>query len=251
MRNTKKQTQNKPLDELLKIMEAINLIPYDAKMEFENQDIKREFPPLMEYLESPQSAYLLAFPFWQFRLVKLLKIRDFMKVLVEISEQYQLYLEGKPNLEDLIKIHFKEAGNNYTLPQFEVVFTSKNSLEERVSIFDNSGLGKRLFETGINFLSLKVDESHEMKIEWSGLMKTIQGCDIRRFRKCIVCQKFFWAYRLNTKFCSKSCSNVYHQRIYLTDEDKRKAYNEKRRKTYESKKELKQGKERRKKNGTL
>ena len=116
-------------------------------------------------------------------------------------------------------------------------------------------LGELFFESAIDYMEMTVDDNHQIRIEPGGLIRLLQGCDLRRFKQCTVCRKIIWADRLDVKYCSKDCSNRASQRVYQSDEKKRAAYNENRRETYNlkvaQKKAQLKAKERGESNGTL
>jgi hypothetical protein len=82
-----------------------------------------------------------------------------------------------------------------------------------------------------------------------GLGAIVGTKHLDRLRSCVICQKVFWAQRIEALTCSQKCSNAFHQR--KRREKDRDEINAKRRETYVSKKQLKLGKEKAKKNGTL
>jgi hypothetical protein len=171
---------------------------------------------------------------------------ELLDVLVEIAELYQSTLDDRAKLEDFFN---EKSFERFVLPDFELpTLFAVNSNSE---IVDTSGLRKRFLDLASHFFKVTFDESHQIQIGWTGLAENLLGYDIRRFRKCPICQKFFWAERIDKNCCSRECSNVQNQRVFQSDPNKREEYNAKRRETYKSKREQKQGKKRRKKNGTL
>lgn len=229
MQETKESSDSKPSDELLFILKVVNFIPYAIELEGNRSELIKltsEYDELKKYIRSFSKDLYSKNALSGFRVFVIL--REFMKVIVDISEEYRNYLEQT------------EKNNKLTARKFSV--SPHDSPNE---------LGLRLVTFTMWFLRLTTDESHHIKIEWDSLAETIQNQDLRRFKKCVVCNKFIWATRLNKKYCSNKCSNLYHQRLFQSDEKKHQEFKEKRRLANKARKTLKEAKERRKKNGTL
>jgi hypothetical protein len=75
-----------------------------------------------------------------------------------------------------------------------------------------------------------------------GLSKALNGVIGDRVRTCEICNLFFWAKYKNSDTCSTPCLNALRQRRHR--KTNKEAINEKRRATYQSKKEQKAAKER-------
>ena len=72
---------------------------------------------------------------------------------------------------------------------------------------------------------------HKLSFMYSSLFDEIHRHDIRRFRRCVECKSFFWAYRLDQIYCDKKCSNVRRQKRARSSEIKRRITNARRSKT--------------------
>ncbi|HEX8396400.1 MAG TPA: hypothetical protein VF644_03070 [Pyrinomonadaceae bacterium] len=168
------------------------------------------------------------------------KTREFVKLLVEISEKYRNDLK----IEERISKRDSELGIEPIFPpwssQFRISSKSADSSARTAFLkpLDPERFGERLFEVAVKHINLRTDVSHQIKIEFSGFLEWLPGLDLRRFKKCLVCKKIFWAFRLNTDFCSTKCLNIYHQRRYQSDPEKRLAYNKRRRENYARRKNL-------------
>ena len=68
---------------------------------------------------------------------------------------------------------------------------------------------------------LFVDEDGLLQVEWDSFAYAVKGKEASRIRQCAVCNKFFWAYRVDQKCCGKKCSGVYrvrrHREKYAED----------------------------------
>jgi predicted nucleic acid-binding Zn ribbon protein len=238
-----------PSEALLKFIEIANLIPFDKELTtFDEEEIKKDFPLLAKYLSSFTPTMYEPIPYVS-KLLDFIRTRDFMKVLVEISERYEIHLNSQSQIEITEGFTDKDVKEWMKFTKFRITSKPKYNLM-KVSTLGTEELGERLFDVSIQFIELTTDDEHQIRIKTNGLLKEIEGCDLRRFKKCVVCQKFIYAYRLNTKFCSKRCSNYYFQKEYLSDEKKREAWNERRKENREHKRKMKKLKEE-KKNGTL
>jgi hypothetical protein len=76
---------------------------------------------------------------------------------------------------------------------------------------------------------------------------TTHKIEARRIRNCVICPKIFWANRIDKWTCSKTCGNTLRQRCWQMEN--KNEYNEKRRKNYAYKQNMKNQRE--KKNGNL
>lgn len=89
-------------------------------------------------------------------------------------------------------------------------------------------LTKQLFEVAVNTFQIEINENYQLQFNLGDFLNSISEVDLRRIKKCEDCSNILWAYRLNTKFCSKKCSNSHHQRIFQnkteTKEKKRTNY---------------------------
>lgn len=111
---------------------------------------------------------------------------------------------------------------------------------------------KKRIWVGMNDFLTTVYLTEDGRIEFeTSIGDVLKSVNPHRIKVCSVCnQNIFWAKRTDAKYCSKKCSNLYNTRKYLADPQKRESHNEKRKITYQSKKELKEGKKR-KINGNL
>ncbi len=75
-----------------------------------------------------------------------------------------------------------------------------------------------------------------------GLAALVDGLDLDRVRCCITCKRYFWAQRHDSETDSPQCLNILRQRQYR--EENRDAIRERRKKAYQSKKELREGQRR-------
>jgi hypothetical protein len=229
MRNSKEKEISKSVDEIQKMMDVVNLVPFNAEIPTDIQELETKFPKLAEYLSSADSIFLSAERrFLTIKLIKFEELRKLLVVMVEISEKYRTYLSAlaamneqpKTNqLQHLIDILREFQLNSQVLPNY----------------FDEE-LGSRFFEIVTKFLSVTIDESHHLQIKPNGLLRGIEKGDLRRFKQCVICKKFIWATRLNRKYCSLRCTNISTQRAFQANSDKREKYNEKRRDNYNYKK---------------
>lgn len=224
------QAVKKPSEELLEMIRIANLVPFVEEIDLGHRlEHINNFPLLAEHLlsidpDSKSEAYFNAY-------YDFVDIRNFIKVLVEISEDYQDYLKTQAKLNWLIAQARAETlilpnaetlilpNAETILPKFEVTSVSRDTVH----------FHKRLFDIITFYLKLTTDESHQIKVEFRGFVETIKGQDLRRFRKCFTCQKFFWAYRLNTKFCERKCLDRNHQKKIRQDPVKNFKINEQRR----------------------
>lgn len=227
----------KPIGEIQKMIDVVNLVPFNAELPIDFQELEIKFPELAKYLSSPDLTFLTGIPVKTYRIIRFEELRKLLAVIVEISETYHIYLNALASLNEQPKTNpLRDLMES--LPDFPLNYLDKE-------------LGARFFEIAAKFLSITTNKSHQLQLELNGLLQDIEKSDLRRFKQCVVCKKFIWASRLNKKYCSTNCANIATQRVFQSDPQKRDAYNEKRRNANKSKKELKQGKERRKKNGTL
>ena len=234
-------------------------------------DEMSEFPLLIDYLKAKidktfedftgtEKEKLYAEYFLDY-LEEFIKNRAFLKSLVGIAEQYNKHLKEvekkhqkyNPHIKSLINLAhqaFPPKELEPIISMFSVLYprfkiTSKNGglkWYEELLEPGKKGLGRIFFESAIKYMELTTDEEHQIQIKLFGLLQLIQGCDLRRFKQCATCQKIIWANRLDRKFCSRKCSNLGWQKIYQSDEKKRREYNSRRQKTYNSKKEQRQAK---------
>jgi hypothetical protein len=189
--------------------------------------------------------------------------RNLLKIMVEIAEAYNRHIEAniyrEQEHEELKKIvgNLVEKLGGEMPEKFHAAKPRKFHLTAapQFFIFSNTELperqlGVRFFQSINNFMeAVSNEKDHSTEIILTGFGGLILKCDQRRFKKCIECHEIFWAKRLDSKCCSKPCSNIASQKAF--QEKNREEINKRRRETYQSKKELKNGKERKKRNGNL
>ncbi|MBA2493945.1 MAG: hypothetical protein H0V31_04530 [Acidobacteria bacterium] len=255
---------NKPPEILLEFIKDANLVPFDADFSFDLPDNPcgegvsflswadehnlRQYSKLFRRLLDVEREG----GFWQVTFNEIKKNREFMKLLVEITEKFQKELEQErkhtADCEELIRLGIKvqrERGvklrKNYIPPRREMHFkitTEKTFLSEivlfdetRIKKNENYELAKRLSNIASDFFSLTLDGNYRGNLSLSVFSDVIEGTDFRRLKKCIVCSNIFWAYRLNTKFCQKKCSNQYHQKEIIKNPKRKNVVNARRSKT--------------------
>ncbi|MDQ3713850.1 MAG: hypothetical protein M3388_16745 [Acidobacteriota bacterium] len=79
----------------------------------------------------------------------------------------------------------------------------------------------------------------------SEIFETFIGLDLDRIRECGICSRIFWAKNKNSQTCSGPCRNALRQRKHR--KKNKEKINADRRRNYQNKKNLKNGKERAKK----
>lgn len=57
----------------------------------------------------------------------------------------------------------------------------------------------------------------KLRFEITHITKTLESIDARRLRFCKVCKKIFWAYRLDAKYCSDKCGNLFRVKKSLAE----------------------------------
>ncbi|MBA3335407.1 MAG: hypothetical protein H0T08_07340 [Acidobacteria bacterium] len=275
-KNKKKQTSkpekpvvatNKPPDILLEFIKHANLVPFDADFSFGLPDNPfgegvsflswadehnlRQYSKLFRHLLDVEKKP----GFWQVTFTEIKKNREFMKLLVEITEKFQKELERERKelerereRERIMRLGVqaqRELGikhpKNYISPKRKRNFkitTEKTFLsdiaflgETKIKKNENPELAKRLANIASDFFSLTLDENYRGNLSLGVFSDVIEDTDFRRLKKCIVCSDIFWAYRLNTKFCQKKCSNQYHQKEIIKDPKRKDVVNARRSKT--------------------
>lgn len=189
--------------------------------------------------------------------------RNLLKIMVEVGDAYNRHIEanahreqGHEELKRIVGDLIDELGGK--MPEdFPAVEPRKFRLTAapQFFIFSNTELperqlGVRFFQSINKFQEAIFNEKdYSTEIVVTGFAGLVLKCDRRRFKQCVECRKIFWAKRLDSKCCSKPCSNIASQKAFQAKN--REEINRKRRETYQSKKELKNGKERKKRNGNL
>ena len=74
------------------------------------------------------------------------------------------------------------------------------------------------------------------------LLAWLYEADLKRLKICPVCGDLYWAYRANQKYCSRKCSNVFHQRKHLSDPENREQIKIKRKENHNYRKAVKEKK---------
>lgn len=75
------------------------------------------------------------------------------------------------------------------------------------------GAGKVFYE---------VNEAGIVDFTFDEFSTAIKGIDVRRIRECEICQRIFWAGRIDKTCCSDACANVYHVRGWRDNYKKNK-----------------------------
>lgn len=56
--------------------------------------------------------------------------------------------------------------------------------------------------------------THELEVDTPTLFQVLKGVESERLRKCSICEKLFWAGRLDQSACGSRCSNVLRGRMH-------------------------------------
>lgn len=96
---------------------------------------------------------------------------------------------------------------------------------------------------------LQINENGVIQIINDSFGEAINGVILDRIRRCVICERVFWARYKNSKNCSPNHGEIYFNRQARMRnkelrENERELVNEKRRTTNRRKKQQKQGKER-------
>lgn len=133
---------------------------------------------------------------------------------------YQRLVEYDHLRRDFLSIVYSLKGfQEYRFDKEKMPFPTRHCLQGTAVIFD-------------------VDEKARIDFQNGPLTGVLQGVDARRLRQCDVCQKVFWAYRLNQKWCSTTCKSAHFQRERRSNPKTRNEINEQRRANYRRKKAL-------------
>ncbi len=97
-------------------------------------------------------------------------------------------------------------------------------------------------------ISISIDENGFFRADINELINLINETNItaNRLRRCFICNRIFWAKRIDAYSCQKSCANVFRQRLWR--DRNRDEYNEKRRANREYKKRVEKAKANKKEN---
>ncbi len=229
---------NRPGKTLEKFIERASLTPLNADLDFDFSPFSvtevipnlKQYPKLFNYL----SVEVNQDCFWQVAFDEIKKIREFIKIFVEIAEHYQEACKRATENERLMRL-------GYGKPLPEEILSDLRNINFHITNkpYSNSLLGGPLFPKGareieidalavrlssfmVNSFSLTVDKNHlaNISISQGEFLDVIKGTDLRRLKKCLVCSNVFWAYRLNAKFCSMKCSDNFHKRKQRNEEYK-------------------------------
>lgn len=240
------------------------------------KEMLRQYPKLFRYLSltAKQRGSL-----WATALDNFKTARNFMKIFVEIAEEYQIALANnqrkekklRESIEALLKSHNAGAEayieldtllqqnplvNYFKISYVDTTSQIYNSLstQKQLDAFrtarskETKILAQKLYNLAFGFISLTV-ENNQAKISFGDYLDVIQSTDLRRLKRCVVCSNILWANPLNKKFCSIKCANVQLQRNLRANPERRAEINKRRVDNYKQNKKVKKLKE--KKNGTL
>lgn len=227
--------------EVKPLIDLVNLVPFPKNMMQLDFEIQHRTRILREQTGDSNAS---------------VSIRDVLiECLEDLSEEFHNYLKSfcyaswlrpidisKADFRDVHRL--SQAYISFFRTHNETVayaFRLKNDREG--NSYPNSW---EIFPSRASGVILKDDKGN---IYLDGLAGVIHKIIPDRFRMCEICNRIFWAENKNSFTCSESCRNALRQRRHR--EKNKEEINAKRRKTYQSKKEQKQGKKRSKKNGTL
>ena len=223
-----------------------------------DQQNLRQYPKLFRYL----ALVAKNTGRWQYDFERIKHIREFIEVLVEIAEEYQIQLLNIPKFNNQLKdsaraVLDSRLPNNPAIPEIK---SEKEEILQKLTQIDiyfnlnyldfsqtnrkkydrgaakalwrpetgkRQKLIKKLYEFALGFISLGV-ENHLAVLSFGDFLDALQGTDLRRLKRCLVCSNAFWAYRLNTKYCSDKCSDNYHQKKQRFDPLKNEIINARR-----------------------
>lgn len=226
-----------------------------------------EYPKLRKYLSTIAKADGVE---WMSAFGRFKMARDFITIFFQVAEKYRENLKQRKNPKSIYgyesvtpnivvdawikeKEQMVKESFNVTYPAYDPTDESKLAIRDRLEVLSparNRDLGRELLAFAISYVSLEIDDEHLTRISFSKFINAIEEIDLRRLKKCVICSKVFWAYKLNKKYCSKKCSNKYHEKPYPKDQQTKDKINERRRSNYAQKKHLKKLKEQRE-NGNL
>jgi hypothetical protein len=122
--------------------------------------------------------------------------------------------------KDMDLVNSKPEENTYLTILLKVVteFSEKIRASERGNVID---VTPRVFTPftavtkvygGVNSVGPK-KTLYNLEFRFDEVLERYQGQDLRRFRRCEweKCKKYFWADRLNKRFCSKRCQDAFNQ----------------------------------------
>jgi hypothetical protein len=104
------------------------------------------------------------------------------------------------------------------IDQYYKVRAIKRLLDELTHVSDNFQTADRTHIVGLFDLrdlipKLRIDENGILHREEDPILDLLLGIDIRRIRKCRICENYFWAQRSDRRCCKRECADIFNQRL--------------------------------------
>jgi len=215
-KSKRKPRQSKPANsDLAELIRVVNLIPKDAVLpkELVKGPMTKD-PELLEALGTLPEDF-----------------RDYLRELFELESQKSFHLIG-PGMGDMV-----EGVSLGSLVEEQIrVLSVLNRYSEvrsaRLSLIRFIRL-ERAPNTMFRGNSIvMIDQTHIAKVRLDWFSRAIQGVDVRNIRQCAICEKFFFARRVDSMVCDpkSKCAKTFSKRQERKNAKLREAMAEKSRK---------------------
>lgn len=132
------------------------------------------------------------------------------------SDEDNYHPDGRKYLEQLFLAGFRYE---YLRQAREIVNLIAKSRREQIRLPYSMSLKANCLS--ISFGNLYIDKSDVIRFSPPPIARILDGVEADRIRECEVCQKFFWAGRIDQKACTTKCAKVLRSRRwrekYLTN----------------------------------
>lgn len=225
-KNTKKFISTNPPQKLAELIEMMNFVPWSLQLPDAGEKLEESFQNLTGTTASAE--WIVQNAFYE---KENLFVEEFSEngvslgCLNALCTSIEIIRQTLGNYPMFIKNILPESLNSgmcfEVWEMYEEYFRLRTEFASIVSHleqfrkydFDKS---KIPFNTAFNLSTVAAtfdfDENGKVTFQNSFLIQALEGADVRRLRLCDVCQAVLWAYRSNTRFCSKKCADVYFQR---------------------------------------
>lgn len=153
---------------------------------------------------------------------------DRIEVIKDRIELLSSIKYGLSNLAFFVNQEYLARLENLEMDLAEYVRYFNSDLPERIA-----DLSVKIIVGNDGFIKLKSTEFYDLLTKYK--------IEARRIRLCLVCNKVFWATRVDKWTCSQTCGNILRQRNW--QQQNKDEYNEKRRRNYAYKKSINKPKE--------
>lgn len=136
-------------------------------------------------------------------------LADKYGLILELREENRRFIHHLKMAFDSLILENSGATSD-SLSEIREDYRNLKAFREIAKYFQDKNDGKDEFSQIMPALMVgtRIADDNTLRLEQTDLMKIIDGVNLERIRSCEICQRIFWAKRIESQTCSKKCLNA-------------------------------------------